>query len=51
MQTKSFLKIWLLSVNFEKFTSIDCPYEMRIEGEGITLFEYIISPVKFQLKL
>ena len=30
MQTKSFLKIWLLSVNFEKFTSIklwmvECP--------------------------
>ena len=29
MQTKSFLIIWLLSVNFEKLSSINRPLEMR----------------------
>ena len=32
MQTKSFLKIWLLSVNSEKFTPINWPSEGRLTG-------------------
>ena len=29
MQTKSFLKIWLPSVNFEKFTPVNRPSDLQ----------------------
>ena len=55
MQAKLFLKIRLLAVNFEKFTTtVNRAYEIRkAEGflEWLALFWFIITSVKIQPKL